>query len=108
MSQTQVVVDMTFRGPGGKSITEAPPGLRAEDLASYVAPPELREEGVRALQGLGFTLIGPVSPYGVSVLGDAERVREVFGDPPLTVPPRLARYFGSATIPPPGEYLAED
>lgn len=107
MREQKVVVDLAFRGPRGTSINDAPPGLQAEDLAAYSAPLELREEAVQLLQSLGFALVGPATPYGVSVIGEAARVVAVFGSDPLTVPAQLAPYFASARIAPPGEFFGQ-
>jgi hypothetical protein len=99
-----VVVDLVFRSASGRSLSEKEPGLTAKDLADYQATEETQERAVRALRELGFDIVGPPSPYGVTISGPAELVRESFGEAQLHVPDALSPFIESARVPPRGEY----
>ncbi len=100
----EILVEITFRSASGKSIQSKPPGTPPNDLPQYQATQETRERAAIELQRLGFTVVGPVSPFGISVRGSRELVKLVFGTTELSVPPSLAPYVESIRIPPRGEF----
>ena len=105
MGTEPVLVDVTFRSHSGRSLTHRPPGSE-DELALYAASEETRSGAVKALRELGFALVGPASPFGVTISGTPALIQEVFGGGTPVVPPTLAAWIESVRLPPPGEYYA--
>lgn len=98
---------MLFRSASGKSLLERKQELTAEDLSQYAATKETAEQAVESLRKLGFDIVGPAGPFGVSITGSWELVHEIFGDE-LNVPASLKDSISAIRVPPPVEFYGPE
>jgi hypothetical protein len=102
----KILLDITFRSVSGQSIHRDVPAGKQPDPAAYSATKETREEAVKSLKKIGFEIIGPPSPFGVSIMGTDQLVQSVFGDDPFVIPDNLAKWIDTVRRPPKGEFFA--
>lgn len=102
-----MLLDVVFKSATGRSILEEKPSETDRDFTRYAATKETQDEAIKALRKLGFELAGPPSPYGVSIIGPPQLIRQVFGEEPFSVPKFLAKWIEAVRIPPPGEFYGK-
>jgi len=100
-----VLLEVLFRSASGDSILEHETTSSSRDFSRYEASKETQKEAVKALEKLGFKIIGPASPYGVSISGSEKLVEDVFGKEPFKIPRELERWIEQVRIPPPGKFF---
>ncbi len=103
----KVILDVLFCSASGKSLLERTQELAEEDLSQYAATKETAEQAVEALRRLGFDIVGPAGPFGVSITGSWELVHEIFGDE-LTIPASLMDFVSAIRVPPPVEFYGPE
>lgn len=99
----KIILDVLFRSASGRSLLESEKELTVEELSQYSVKEETREQALRALGELGFEIVGPASPFGVSITGSPELVKKMFGEE-LEVPVSLRQWVESVRMPPPVEF----
>jgi len=99
-----IVLDVIFRSASGKSILNKKPSEKGNELSQYSATRATQEKVVKSLKKLGFKLVGPVSPYGISIIGSPNIVKSVFGDEPFRIPESLSTVIEAVRIPPEVEF----
>jgi len=105
MSEDRMILDVVFHAVSGKSLLDSEAGIKVEDLPCYAASETSQEEALEELRRLGFEIVGPATPYGVSIAGPPALVKETFGAEELTVPESLAEWVEAVRVPPPVKFF---